>query len=428
MSTSELLQQVRLLDPVSQTDRTVDVLIDQGRIKTVEPQQADWPDGMAVRDCQGMVLAPGLVDLYSHSGEPGFEERETLDSLLSSATAGGFTRLTLLPNTRPALDNPASIEWMRSQISQKAAPVPQVQIWGALTLGAKGEQMVELGELAKTGIAGFADGKPWQNSALLRRTLEYGQGLGKPIALCCCDHALAGNGVVREGRESMRLGLSGNPALSETAALAALLECIAEIGTPVHLMRISTARSVALIQAAKAQGLPITASTTWMHLLLDITAVGQSYDPSLHLEPPLGNPSDRAALIRGLETGVLDAIAIDHSPYTYEEKTVSFTEAPAGAIGLELALPLLWQTFVATHQWSALDLWRFLSTQPAQCLHQRPGSIVVGADEFVLFAPQQTWKVTAQTLKSRSTNTPWLHQEILGQVVKTGYGQPDPEA
>lgn len=187
-------------------------------------------------------------------------------------------------------------------------------------------------------------------------------------------------------------------------------------------MRISTARAVDLIRAAKAQGLPITASVTWMHLLLDITAV-HSYDPSLHVQPPLGNPADREALIQGLQAGVLDAIAVDHKPFTYEEKTVAFAESPPGAIGLELALPLLWQAFVESGRWSALDLWRWLSTQPAQCLQQTPGMIAVGATELTLFDPQQVWQVTGSSLKSQSTNTPWLGQMIQGRVVQTWCGR-----
>ena len=413
-----LLRRVRLLDPAAQRDQLVDVWLETGRIRAIEAS-LEAPDSVQgsvqVQDCTGLVLAPGLVDLYSHSGEPGFEDRETLDSLAQAALAGGFTRLTLLPDSRPALDHPAQIAQLRT--AQRLGQ-PQLNCWGALTLGVKGEQMTELAELADAGIAGFADGQPLE-AALLRRLLDYGQALNQPIALWCCDRALAGQGVVREGSESLRLGLPGIPAMAETAPLAALLEYVAEIGTPVHLMRISTARSVELIRAAKAAGLPITASTTWMHLLLDVTAV-QSYDPSLHLDPPLGNPTDRSALIQGLQTGVLDAIAIDHSPYSYEEKTVSFAESPPGAIGLELALPLLWQQFVEPGLWSALDLWRWLSLKPAQCLNQPLPQIVVGATaELTLFDPQQIWQVSPHTLKSRSTNSPWLGQSITGRVLRT---------
>jgi dihydroorotase len=414
---STLLSQARVLNPVYDTDQIADVLITDGIITAVEDVIPDRPDSTEVIDCTGLILGPGLVDLYSHSGEPGYEERETLSSLIKAATAGGFTRLTLLPDTKPALDHPAQLEWMRTQL--RPSPFVQVSYWGAITLGTKGQQMSELAELADAGVIGFADGKPLTNPALVRRSLEYAQPYHKPLAFWCCDPELTSGGVVREGTAALRLGLPNTPAIAETAALATLLECLQDIRLPIHIMRVSTARSVELIQAAKVRGLPITASTTWMHLLLNVEDV-HSYHTSLHLEPPLGNPTDQAALIQGFKDGVLDAIAIDHTPYTYEEKTVAFAEAPPGAIGLELALPLLWQTFVASDDWTALALWRSLSTHPALCLQQNPGSIAPGLPaELTLFDPHQTWEVTPENLRSQSYNTSWLGQQIVGKVVRT---------
>jgi dihydroorotase len=428
--TSELLQQVRLLDPVSETDRIADVLLADGVVKSIADRLSDYPAETQVRDCQGLVLAPGLVDLYSHSGEPGFEERETLSSLLQAAAAGGFTRVAILPDTKPAIDNPAGVTWLRSRYQQMsggvgeqgsegvARPIPNLYCWGALTHGANSQQMTELAELAAAGVVGFADGQPINNPALLRRLLEYLRPIDRPVALWCYDRDLAGNGVMREGNDSVRFGLPGISLITETSALAAALECVEVIGTPVHFMRISSARSVELIRAAKNRGLPVTASTTWMHVILTSTDLG-SYDPSLHLEPALGNTADRTALIQGLQDGTLDAIAIDHTPYTYEEKTVAFAESPPGAIGLELALPLLWQNLVKTGTWSALELWRVLSTHPAQCLKQVSSKIAPGEPiEAILFDPQKQWKVATPTLKSLATNTHWLEQELTGQVVQ----------
>lgn len=414
---SELLQQVRVLDPVSGTDQLADVLIADGLIKAVEPTITDIAADTAVRNCQGLILGPGLVDLYSHSGEPGFEERETWLSLVEAAKAGGFTRLTILPDTTPTLDNPNGLAQIYQQKWQ--VPMPQISCWGALTLLVAGQQMTELAELAEAGVVGFSDGRPLSNLGLVRRLLEYLQPLHKPVALMPCDGKLMGNGVMREGINSMRFGLPGNPAIAESSALAAILELVAAIGTPVHLMRISTRRGVELIQQAKSQGLPVTASTTWMHLLLDTDDV-RHYDPNLRLEPPLGNPADRTALVEGVRDGVIDAIAIDHSPYTYEEKTVAFAEAPPGAIGLEIALPLLWQTLVETGDWSALQLWQRLSTNPAFCLGQSLKAIAPGQlAELVLFDPEKTWRVDRSNLKSQSTNTPWLGQQLTGRVIQT---------
>ncbi len=410
--TIELLQQVRLLDAVETVDRVVDVLIEDGLIQAIEPQIDEVPPDAQIYTSQGLVLGSGLVDLYSHSGEPGFEERETLESFGQAAIAGGFTRLNILPDTEPTIDNPATVNWFKTQNSK-------LSCWGALTLGVKGQQMTELSELAESGVVGFADGQPIANLALMRRLLEYLQPLQKPVALWACDRSLVGNGVVREGVESIRFGLPGNPAMSETTALSALLECVEEIGTPVHLMRISTARSVELVRAAKARGLPITASVTWMHLLLSTKSI-EHYDPNLRLEPPLGNQVDQVALRKAVKEGVIDAIAIDHTPYTYEEKTVAFSEAPPGAIGLELALPLLWQTLVDTQQWSALELWRSLSTRPAACLGQKMEAIVPGQPaELTLFDPQLSWSVNGQSLKSRSCNTSWLGKPLVGRVIRT---------
>ena len=430
---SELLQQVRVLDPVSGTDQLADVLITDGAIEAVETKISEMPADTLVQDCQGLILGPGLVDLYSHSGEPGFEERETFSSLLEVAATGGFTRLTILPDTLPPLDNPSGlaafnqkmqatkktrVETFSPSLPLSPSP-PNLYYWGALTVSVEGQQMTELAELAAAGVVGFADGRPLSNLGLVRRLLEYLKPLGKPIALMACNHQLAGNGVMREGPQSICFGLPGQPTIAESAALAALLEVIAATDTPVHLMRVSTSRSVQLIREAKARGLPVTASTTWMHLLFNTEDLAD-YNPNLRLEPPLGNPADQVALIEGVREGVLDAIAIDHTPYTYEEKTVPFAEAPAGVIGLELALPLLWHFLVEKGGWSALELWQSLSTKPAICLQQTPAAIAPGQPaELVLFNPQETWKVMRPTLKSHSINTPWVEQELIGRVVQT---------
>ncbi|MEH2022888.1 dihydroorotase [Nostoc sp.] len=432
---TELLQKVRVIDPVSEIDELFDVLIADGYIQEVASDISDISSETQIKNCQGLVLGPGLVDLYSHSGEPGFEERETLLSFLQAAAAGGFTRVSILPDTSPVIDNPALVAQLQkrrggqggqggnfsplSPPSPLSSPLPLLHIWGAITLDVAGKQMTELADLASAGVVGFTDGKPLENLALVRGVLDYLQPLGKPVAFWPSDRQLAANGVMREGTDALRFGLPPIPASAETTAIAALLELVAAIGTPVHIMRVSTARSVELIASAKAAGLPITASATWMHLLLDTKAV-KSYNTSLHLDPPLGNPRDVAALRAGVRAGVIDAIAIDHAPYSYEEKVQAFAEAPAGAIGLELALPLLWQYLVETGEFTALELWRALSTSPAECLGQKVSAIAPDQPaELTLFDPQQTWKVERKSLYTLSQNTPWLGQQLKGHVVQT---------
>jgi dihydroorotase len=256
---------------------------------------------------------------------------------------------------------------------------------------------------------------------LLRRLLEYAKPLQRAIALWPRHSGLASKGTGREGGLALQLGLPPDSALSETVATAGLLELVRATGTPIHLMRLSTARGVDLLRQAREADLPVTASTTWLHLLYT-TADLADYDPNLRLSPPLGNAADRAALREAVQTGLIGAIAIDHAPYTYEEKTVAFGEAPPGALGLELALPMLWQALVVEAGWSPLALWRALSSGPQHCLQEQPQELGPSRTQLTLFDPQASWRVDATTLQSRSCNTHLLGQHLTGCVLQTYTG------
>jgi dihydroorotase len=421
------LRQVRYIDPLSGTDQIGDVLMVDGVFAALAPQLPEPEPGTEIIDGTGKVLLPGLIDLFSNSGEPGYESRETLAELMAGAIAGGFTRVGILPSTRPALDNPGAIRSFLDRACDLPMDLqPHLLPWGALTQKAAGEQMTELAELAEArtwGMAGFADGQPLQNPMLVRRLLEYSQSLDCPIALWPCDRALTGNGVLREGLQAQMAGLPGVPVMAETAALTTLIEMVAELRTPIHVIGISTARSVELLDQARNQGLPITASVPWHHLLFS-TEDCLGYDPNLRFDPPLGNPADQRALRQGVKDGVIDAIALHHTPYTYEEKTVAFDDAPAGAIGLPIALSALWQQLVASGEWSALELLRPLNLGPAGILRMEPPRIALGAAiEAVLFDPAVDWVVDGDTLPSSARNTPFLHRALQGKVVQVWQGQ-----
>lgn len=425
----ELLQQVRVIDPTQEIDRLSDVLIKNGKIKQISDRLTDYPAQAQILSGRNLVLGTGLVDLYSHSGEPGNEARETLLALAQSAAAGGFTQVGILPDTLPRIDNAEILAAVKQKSSylkndDRNKPVSQLSFWGAVSHITDTKRMSELGEL-KVGVVGFADRYNLSDLNLFRQVLEYVQPWQKPLAIALNHNELAANGVVREGVTSIRYGMAGNPGFAEAAIIAAVLEIVAQIPAPVHIMRVSTKRGVELIADAKARGVTITASTTWMHLLWNNDAVG-NYDPNLRLEPPLGDKSDQNALIEGVKQGVIDAIAIDHQAYTYEEKTVAFALAPPGVVGLELALPLLWQGLVETEKLSALELWQALSSRPRQCLLQEPLAIsdpsrpiASGkAANLVLFEPQKTWLVNKDNLKSPAANTPYYNQQITGKVIK----------
>lgn len=417
----KLLQGIRIIDPSQQIDRVADVAIADSKIEAIGDRLTDYPPEITIIDGTDLILGTGLVDLYSHSAEPGNEARETLQDLRAAAAAGGFTDLAILPDTVPAIGNIEVLTSLRQKSldlndNNRDLRPSRLHLWAACD--DRSGNMNELAEL-KTAAVGFTSSYRLGNLDLFRQTLEYIQPWRKTIAIALDRNELAGEGVVREGEISLRQGMLGNPGFSEAAAIAAVLEIVAEIAAPVHIMRVSTRRGVELIADAKARGVPVTASTTWMHLLWDSSAT-VSYDPNLRLEPPLGESKDCAALITGVKQGIIDAIAVDHRAYTYEEKTVPFALAPPGVIGLELALPLLWQTFVASGQWTALELWQALSSRPRQCLQQEPLAIAVGQPaNLVLFAPQQTWTVDGDSLQSPAANTPWFGKEITGKTVKT---------
>jgi dihydroorotase len=422
----QLLQQVRIIDPVQQVDRLADVLIIDGKIKLIEDQINNYPAETSIIQPSGLVLGTGLVDLYSHSGEPGNESRETLLQLSQAASSGGFTQIGILPDTIPAIDSAEVITAIKqkgdrfnlhSDRSTSLFNLPRLNFWGA-AYNQTHQKMNALAEL-QPEIVGFISSHNLSNLHVLKQILEYIQPGQKTLAIALQQNELAGAGVVREGNASIRYGMLGNPGFSEAAIIAAVLEIVAEIPTPIHIMRVSTKRGVELIADAKARGVRVSASTTWMHLLWDSAAIS-SYSPNLRLEPPLGNELDRLALIDGVRQGIIDAIAIDHQAYTYEEKTVAFALAPPGAIGLELALPLLWQRFVESGEWSAIELWQALSSRPRQCIQQHPIAIVPEqAIALVLFDPEKKWIANQDNLKSPAANTPWYNQEITGKVITT---------
>ncbi|QUS60006.1 dihydroorotase [Synechocystis sp. PCC 7339] len=423
--------QVRCLDPIQGKEIRVTVMVQGNAIVAVEDDSHPIPTDAVVVPGDNLLLAPSLADLYSYSGEPGHEDRETLGQLLQTAIAGGFGDIAILPNTDPPLDRPQTLQWLEQRLNQMAgvnahpreqgedAATVQCHWWGSVTHGNQGKQLTEWGELDQAGVIGFSDGGAIQDWRLLQRALEYGAMAGKPLALVPLNSSLRGNGVMREGPLAIQLGLPPDPVMSEAAAIASLLELLPHYLTPVHLMRISTARGVELIAQAKSQGLNCTASVNWHHLLLSNGAIAHGlpphtphYDPNLRFDPPLGNEGDRLALIEGIKNGVIDAIAVDHHAFTYEEKTQTFAEAPPGAIGYELVLPCLWQGLVEKGLVTATELWRALSTNPRQCL-----GLPKLNPPRILFDPGLAWTLQRGALQTSAYNSPWWGHSLKGAVV-----------
>jgi dihydroorotase len=352
------------------------------------------------------VLMPGLVDLYSHSGEPGHEERETLESLMKGARAGGFVEIAILPDTEPVIDDPALVSWLKQR-------VPNLHVLASLTIGNQGKELVDTGELLRAGAIGFAAADALKDLTLTRRFLEY---LGPNVApvLLWPQHQSLAKGVAREGVWSTELGLIGVPVQAETMAVSTILDLVELTGTPVHLMRLSCQESVERVRVAKAKGLPVTCSVTVAHLLHTVEEL-VSFEPNLRVNPPFGTRADQDALVAGLADGTIDAISTDHSPWTYEEKVVPFAVAPPGMVMLELALPLLWTHLVVPQKLRALDLVRALATGPRKVLG------LPASDSWVLFNPETTWTVNSQTIHSPSQATPWWEKTLQGCVEQTSF-------
>ncbi|GBO53798.1 dihydroorotase [Pseudanabaena sp. lw0831] len=404
-----LYKQVRILhtDSSSEIAETfADVFVDSDRQIHTNFDQSQIPQAINIDERSGIFLGTGLIDLYSTSSEPGHESRETISELVQAAKNGGFAKIGILPNTQPAIDDIAALEFWRN-VQQKHGDI--LQPWGAITKGLEGKQLTDIAELAES-VIGFTDSKPIANLLLVRRAMEYIKPLGKTIALFPQNPDLAGSGVIREGRWSLQYGMTGYPAAAETTALAALIELVRLTKTPTHFMRISTAQSVELISQAKNDGLPVTASSTWLHLCHCDRDL-ETYDSNLRLSPPLGSESDRLALIAGVKSGAIDSIAIDHTPCAYEEKVVPFEVAPVGAIGLEFALPVLWQNLVATGLLTASELWQALSVNPAKILGLPQPKL------STLFEPSLEWLVASGEISSQSRNSNYMGRSLIGKVL-----------
>jgi dihydroorotase len=404
-----LFKQVRILDAASSSNISetfADIFVDGDRQIHLNFDRSQLPENINIEQRSGVVLGTGLIDLYSTSCEPGHESTETISELVQAAKNGGFTTVGILPNTQPAIDDIAALEfWRNVQLKQGNI----LQPWGAITKGLEGNQLTDIGELADS-VVGFTDGKAINNLLLVRRAMEYIKPLGKPIALFPKNPDLAGSGVIREGKWSIQYGMTGYPAAAETTALAALIELVRLTKAPTHFMRLSTAQSVELITQAKNDGLPVTASTTWLHLCHYDRDLA-TYDPNLRLIPPLGSDSDRLALIAGIKSGVIDSIAIEHTPRAYEEKVVPFEVAPVGAIGLEFALSVLWQNLVVTELLTASELWQSLSVNPAKTLGLAQPKLAT------LFDPSLEWLVTNNAIASQSRNSNYMGRSLIGKVL-----------
>jgi dihydroorotase len=407
----------RVVDPSQGYDATADVLILDGRIEAVGPS-LDGPEGTDVIAAAGKVVAPGLVDVHVHLREPGREDAETVASGARAAAAGGFTAVCAMPNTDPVTDNQAAVGFIVKQAA--AAGAARVYPIGAISVGQKGAQLAEFGEMAAAGaVAVSDDGHPVVSSHLMRTALEYARSFGIPVAEHCEDPALAKNGVMHGGSVSTRLGLAGIPSAAEEIMVARNILLAELTGGHVHLCHISTEGSVDLIRWGKDRGIAVTAEATPHHFAITHDAcIG--YDTNAKMNPPLRQEADVMAIRSGLADGTLDVIATDHAPHHYEAKEREFDDAPFGVVGLETALGLGLTLLVDGGSLSLPALIDRMSTVPARIFHLPGGTLRKGAPaDVVVFDPDAPWTVDPERFQSKSRNTPFGGWKLRGRVERT---------
>lgn len=407
----------RVIDPSSGRDEVGDVVIRDGRIAGVGRNQGT-PDGADVHDVTGLVVAPGLIDLHTHLREPGQEDRETIATGAAAAAAGGFTAVCAMPNTDPPIDNQSAVGFVVKQAA--AASAARVYPIAAVSLGQKGEQLAEFGELVGAGaVAVSDDGRPVASGQLMRTALEYARAFGIPVADHCEEPTLAAGGVMHEGVVSTRLGLKGIPSVAEEIMVARNILLAGHTGGHVHLCHMSTRGSVELIRRAKEAGLPVTAEACPHHFSLTHEACA-GYDTNAKMNPPLREPEDVEAIRRGLHDGTLDAIATDHAPHHYDAKEREFDDAPMGIVGLETALGLSLTVLVEGGHLTLPGLIARMSTAPARIFHLPGGTLATGHPaDIVVFDPAARWTVDVARFRSRSRNTPFAGRQLAGRVVRT---------
>jgi dihydroorotase len=403
--------------------RRADVLVDDGVVVAVGPS-LDVPGDARVIDAAGCWVGPGFVDLHAHLREPGNEEAETIASGARAAARGGYSAVVAMPNTEPPLDSAAMVAFVLARGREACV---EVAVAGTITQGRRGELLAPLAEMAALGVRLFTDdGLGVQDPLVMRRAMEYARPLGVRLGEHCEDERLAAGGSMHEGALSSRLGLVGRPALAEELMVQRDLELVALTGCALHLMHLSTARSLALVAAARARGLPVTCEVTPHHLSLDETAV-EGYDPTFKVHPPLRPRADADALCAALVTGEVDAVATDHAPHAPETKDRPFDQAPPGVLGLEHAAALTLEALGAAPD-APQHLFRLLSRAPARIagldaadsragLSAHGGALAVGEDaNLVVFDPAQRWTARRADLASRARNTPYDGREMHGRA------------
>jgi dihydroorotase len=414
-----LLKGGRVVDPATGLDEILDVLIEDGKITRVG--SGETPNGAEVTELDGLVVCPGFLDMHVHLREPGQEWKETIASGTRSAAAGGFTAVACMPNTTPVIDSRAVTEMILGEARNSG--VVRVYVIGCVTQGQQGKYLAEMEDMQRAGAVAFSDdGMPVESSQMMRKALEYSRIFDLPIIDHCEDCALVDGGVIHEGEVSTRLGLKGWPGVAEDQMVQRDIQLAEYTGGHVHIAHLSTGRSADLVRDGKRRGVKVTCEVTPHHLTLTDQAVGD-YDTNAKMNPPLRAESDRDALLKAVADGTVDAIATDHAPHHVDEKTVEFSIAPFGIVGLETAISICLDQLVRP---GIIDLARMIelfTTGPSDVLRIKANRLAKGAvADITILDLDRQYTCQPDTFVSKSGNTPFGGMKFSGAPVMTIVG------
>lgn len=419
--TALLLRGARVVDPSQAWDGPGEVLLENGRVaafgRRVKAGRA------TVMELSGRVVCPGFIDLHTHLREPGREDKETIATGTRAAAAGGFTAVCAMPNTEPVNDTAgitrAILERARTEGAVRVYPI------GAVTRGSKGEELAEYGDLRAAGcVAVSDDGKPVASARMMRRALEYARGFGLTVIDHCEEPTLTEKAPMNEGPVATLLGLRGWPAAAETVMVERDIHLAELTGGRVHIAHLSTAGAVEAVRRGKARGIRVTAEATPHHLLLTDQLVADSeYDTHAKMNPPLRAEADRLAVVEGLRDGTIDCIATDHAPHTVDDKKVEFDAAAFGIVGLETAVALCLDRFVAKGVLTVTQLVAALATNPARVLSLPGGTLAVGAPaDVTVLDLKRSRAIDPARFQTKGRNTPFGGWTLTGWPVATIVG------
>ena len=394
-----------------------DMLVEDGVISRIEGNIEC--EGAQVVDAEGLYVMPGMVDLHCHLRDPGQEYKEDIVSGTRAAAAGGFTSVCCMANTTPVNDNAVVTSFIINKAKAEGSGVHVYPV-GAVSKGLKGENMAEIGDMAKAGAVAISDdGKPVMNALLMRLAMEYGSAFGMTVFDHCEDSNLVNKGVMNEGYNSTLLGLRGTTRAAEEVQIARDIVLSETLNLPIHICHVSTKGGVELIRQAKKRGVKITAETA-PHYLVGTDDLCASYDANTKVNPPMRLASDQEALIAGLCDGTIDAIATDHAPHSAEEKARPLSRAPSGMVGLETSLALALTTLYHTQRMELPDIIRKMTANPADILRLPKGRMSLGVDaDLTIFDLDEKWVVDPMKFASKARNTPFAGRKVKGRVKYT---------